>query len=126
MPDKICESCGRRFAWRKKWERDWDRVRYCSSACRARGSGGRADQSMEETILSLLEARRRGASICPSEAARAVDPDGWKALMEEARRAGRRLAARGAVEFTQQGRVVNASVARGPVRIRLTGGPGQG
>ncbi|WP_370289096.1 DUF2256 domain-containing protein [Nocardioides sp.] len=34
-PDKICETCGRPFSWRKKWERDWDQVRYCSQACRA-------------------------------------------------------------------------------------------
>ena len=34
-PDKICETCGRPFSWRKKWAKDWDRVRYCSKACRA-------------------------------------------------------------------------------------------
>jgi len=25
------------FTWRKKWESDWDNVRYCSDACRRRG-----------------------------------------------------------------------------------------
>ncbi len=34
LPSKICAACARPFAWRKKWERDWDRVRYCSDACR--------------------------------------------------------------------------------------------
>ncbi len=34
-PDKICETCGRPFSWRKKWARDWDQVRYCSQACRS-------------------------------------------------------------------------------------------
>lgn len=38
LPTKTCEACGRPFAWRKKWERDWDQVRYCSDACRRRGS----------------------------------------------------------------------------------------
>ncbi len=33
-PDKLCARCGRPFAWRKKWERDWDSVRYCSDRCR--------------------------------------------------------------------------------------------
>ncbi|NBS79469.1 DUF2256 domain-containing protein [bacterium] len=37
LPEKICPRCGRAFAWRKKWERVWDEVRYCSDACR-RGS----------------------------------------------------------------------------------------
>lgn len=34
LPTKICAACGRPFAWRKKWERDWDAVRYCSDRCR--------------------------------------------------------------------------------------------
>ncbi|WP_420465170.1 DUF2256 domain-containing protein [Panacagrimonas sp.] len=31
---KICETCGRPYAWRKKWARCWNEVRYCSDACR--------------------------------------------------------------------------------------------
>jgi hypothetical protein len=43
LPEKICVACGRQFAWRKKWERDWAGVRYCSDACRrGRGSQSRA------------------------------------------------------------------------------------
>ncbi|XZE45262.1 DUF2256 domain-containing protein [Pirellulaceae bacterium SH467] len=34
LPTKICERCRRPFTWRKKWERDWERVKYCSDACR--------------------------------------------------------------------------------------------
>ena len=33
-PEKTCPVCGRPFQWRKKWERDWDRVVYCSDGCR--------------------------------------------------------------------------------------------
>jgi hypothetical protein len=36
-PPKTCVSCHRPFTWRKKWERDWEGVRYCSDACRRRG-----------------------------------------------------------------------------------------
>ena len=36
-PHKICPVCGRPFAWRKKWERDWESVIYCSDNCRAQG-----------------------------------------------------------------------------------------
>lgn len=74
---------------------------------------------MEQAVLALLRARSPGASICPSEAARRVDPDNWRAGMEAARRAGRRLAAAGRIEFTQVGRVVDPADARGPVRFRL-------
>jgi hypothetical protein len=33
LPTKICATCGRPFAWRKKWERDWPNVKYCSRRC---------------------------------------------------------------------------------------------
>ena len=38
LPEKVCESCGRPFAWRKKWGRVWDQVKYCSDACRRKGT----------------------------------------------------------------------------------------
>ncbi|TDH62926.1 DUF2256 domain-containing protein [Dankookia rubra] len=47
LPEKTCAACGRSFAWRKKWARDWESVRYCSEACRdgrydaARRAGGK-------------------------------------------------------------------------------------
>jgi hypothetical protein len=34
LPSKTCRSCGRPFTWRKKWERVWDEVLYCSDRCR--------------------------------------------------------------------------------------------
>ncbi|MBH0111614.1 DUF2256 domain-containing protein [Novosphingobium sp. YJ-S2-02] len=34
LPTKLCAVCGRPFSWRRKWARDWDRVRYCSDRCR--------------------------------------------------------------------------------------------
>ncbi|MDC0044918.1 DUF2256 domain-containing protein [Pelagibacteraceae bacterium] len=33
LPSKICLSCKRQFFWRKKWERDWENVLYCSKRC---------------------------------------------------------------------------------------------
>lgn len=119
--DKTCVACGRRIQWRKKWERDWDSVRYCSTACRKRGTTA-TDRALEQSILDLLAARGAGKTICPSEAARAVavddSDDGWRELMEPARRAARRLVASGDVEITQQGKVVDPSTAKGPIRIR--------
>lgn len=117
---KTCASCGRRIEWRKKWERDWDQVRYCSSACRKHGVNP-TDEALEEQILGLLDARGAGKTICPSEAARAVGAeDTWRDLMEPARRAARRLVAEGRVEITQKGHVVDPSTAKGAIRIRRT------
>lgn len=117
---KTCASCGRTIEWRKKWERDWDSVRYCSTACRKRGVTD-TDRRLEESISALLDARARTSTICPSDAARAVggdDEDDWRPLMEPARRAARRMVARGEVEITQGGRVIDPSTAKGAIRIR--------
>ncbi len=112
-PAKSCAACGRQIEWRRKWDRDWDQVRYCSAACRRHGVDD-TDRRLERTILELLDTRAAAATICPSDAARAVGGDGWRELMEPARR----LVATGAVQITQQGRVVDPSTARGPIRIR--------
>jgi hypothetical protein len=34
LPTKTCPVCGRPFAWRKKWRKDWEKVVYCSERCR--------------------------------------------------------------------------------------------
>lgn len=75
-------------------------------------------------MLRLLSERSGTGSICPSEVARAENPEQWRDLLEPARRAARRLAARGVVEITQGGRAVDPSEARGPIRIRLSRHPG--
>lgn len=118
---KTCASCGRTIEWRKKWERDWDQVRYCSTACRKRGVT-KTDQALQDAIIELLDQRAATSTICPSEAAKQVDPDGWRDLMEPARRAARRLVGEGRVEITQGGHVVDPSTAKGPIRVRKTRG----
>lgn len=42
LPSKDCASCGLPFSWRKKWERDWDAVRYCSDRCKKAGAKARS------------------------------------------------------------------------------------
>ena len=114
---KTCASCGRTMTWRKAWARTWAEVRFCSDACRRRRIRP-VDGHLEAAIVDLLERRAGGATICPSEAARAVGADGWRDLMEPARAAARRLVASGDVVITQGGRVVDPSTAKGPIRIR--------
>lgn len=74
--------------------------------------------SFEDAILALLAERRDGASICPSEVARARGGDDWRTLMQPVREAAGRLAAAGQVEVTQGGQVIDVTTATGPVRIR--------
>ncbi len=73
---------------------------------------------LEAAILHLLAQRASTATICPSDAARAVADDDWRDLMEPARRAARRLVDRGEVVITQGGKVVDPSTATGAIRIR--------
>jgi hypothetical protein len=123
---KTCVACGRSIEWRKKWERNWETVRYCSSACRRRAVRP-VDHPLESAITTLLDERAGGATICPSEAARlvardqGVEGEGWRDLMEPARAAARRLVAAGEVEIVQRGRVVDPSTAKGAIRIRRRG-----
>ena len=117
LPSRPCAACGRTITWRKKWERDWESVRWCSDGCRRAGLSP-TDVALERTVLELLDARAATATICPSEAARTVGGEQWRALMEPARAAARRLVARGEVVITQGGAVVDPSTTKGPVRVR--------
>jgi hypothetical protein len=119
-PSKPCAVCGRTIEWRRKWARDWEQVRYCSDRCRHGRSTLRSQgEPLEQLILELLSTRRRGATLCPSEVARAQGEEGWRERMEPVRQAARRLVARGLLEITQGGKVVEPSTARGPIRLRL-------
>ncbi|WP_253202131.1 DUF2256 and DUF3253 domain-containing protein [Subtercola sp. PAMC28395] len=115
--DRTCASCGRTITWRAAWARDWANVNYCSDACRRHGITD-TDRELERTIENLLEKRAMDASICPSDAARAIGGETWRELMEPARRAARRLVAAGRLEITQGGTVVDPSTAKGPIRLR--------
>ncbi|WP_423919633.1 DUF3253 domain-containing protein [Frigoribacterium sp. 2-23] len=110
--ERVCASCGRRMPANAA-----DDARWCSAACR-RHRIDETDRELERTIDSLLDQRAHDATICPSEAARAVGGDDWRDLMEPARRAARRLVAAGQAEITQKGAVVDPSTAKGPIRIR--------
>ena len=133
--DKLCKACGRAFSWRKKWERDWDVIKYCSDACRGHQTDA-TDAALEAAILQLLSERAavggRDKTICPSEAAilvgtgekaargpsKATRHD-WESLMEPARSAARRLVAAGKIVITQHGHPVDPSTAKGPIRLKL-------
>ncbi len=38
LKTKLCDNCMRPFTWRKKWEKNWDDVKYCSKRCRKKNS----------------------------------------------------------------------------------------
>ena len=36
LPTKVCPTCKLSFTWRKKWEKVWKQVIYCSKKCRSK------------------------------------------------------------------------------------------
>lgn len=77
---------------------------------------------LKSTILALARHRGPESSICPSDAARAVDDKNWRGLMDDARELARELAKSGDVQITQRGDVLDPDgIWRGPIRIRIVG-----
>ena len=112
---KDCAVCGRKIEWRKKWEKNWDEIKYCSDRCRGARTLG---NNHETEILALLAERASDKTICPSEVLNDTDKQD-KAKMERVREAARRLVAQGKIEIVQKGHVVDPSDFRGPIRLRL-------
>ncbi len=77
------------------------------------------DQRIVATIFELLGQRADGATICPSEVARALTggQPGWRAAMPAIRRVAAGLAAAGLLRVTARGQTVDALQARGPIRL---------
>lgn len=104
--------------WRKKWADCWDEVKFCSGSCRKKKVSSE-DGGLERAILKLLAKRAKGATICPSEAARSFfGEEHWREEMERTRCAARRLMEKGEIEILQNGKVVDPSTAKGPIRLR--------
>ncbi len=71
---------------------------------------------LREAILDMALQRGRDKSLCPSEVARALEPEDWQALMPEVRRVA---AGMPEIMATQNGVEVDPVTARGPIRLRL-------
>ncbi|HAT58913.1 MAG TPA: DUF2256 domain-containing protein [Gammaproteobacteria bacterium] len=48
LPQKTCPVCELPFAWRKKWEKNWNEVKYCSERCRRSAKVSQAPASPEQ------------------------------------------------------------------------------
>lgn len=74
---------------------------------------------LRATILELLKTRNPGTSICPSEAARAVFNENWREQMPLIREVASEMVTSGEIEICQKGLVVDPTVAKGPIRLRM-------
>lgn len=78
------------------------------------------DRVIADTISELLSARAASSSICPSEVARALEPEeeAWRALMPDIRRVAANLASEGKLLVTRGNDIVDATLDGGPIRLR--------
>ena len=78
-----------------------------------------SDERIVAAILDLLDRRGAGATICPSDVARALasGESPWRALMPEVRRVAAALADAGSLRVSAHGEDVDALAARGPIRL---------
>ncbi|WP_347569048.1 DUF3253 domain-containing protein [Qipengyuania flavescens] len=80
-----------------------------------RRRSGRGLTDLEATILEMLGQRAEGATICPSEVARRLAPDAWRAEMSAVHCATDTLVIRGEVLLSWQGKPMPRR--KGPYRI---------
>ena len=117
MNSKNCVKCGRIIEYRKKWEKNWSDIKYCSDQCR-KSKLTAEDLSYEAKILQLLSERSSSSTICPSEVLPAEDKKN-KQLMEDVRQAARRLVHKNKIIITQKNQIVDPSDFKGPIRLKL-------
>jgi hypothetical protein len=84
------------------------------------------DADIEAQIFALLARRQPGATICPSEVARALAPAGgaWRDQMHHVRQVALVLAQDGRLRVTRAGEPVDATAPGGPIRLGLPGAQG--
>ena len=79
------------------------------------------DAVVEQQIFSLLARRKEGATICPSEVARALSQEGgpWRDLMPGIRHVAEDLVRADRLVVTRGGVAVRATAPGGPIRLGL-------
>ncbi|WP_336749545.1 DUF2256 domain-containing protein [Pantoea vagans] len=45
LPVRYCKTCNKPMSWRKKWEKCWNEVLYCSERCRRQRSAQHKDDA---------------------------------------------------------------------------------
>jgi hypothetical protein len=75
--------------------------------------------AIAEEILRQAALRGPAKSICPSEVARALAPEGWRPLMGPVRDAATALARTGRIEILRKGKPVDPESFKGVIRLRI-------
>ncbi|VWX61763.1 conserved hypothetical protein [Burkholderiales bacterium 8X] len=80
-----------------------------------------SDERIAQAIDTLLDQREAPKTICPSEVARALEPDDWRPLMPQVREVAVTMALAGELVVLQGGSEVALDAPlHGPIRLRRT------
>lgn len=74
---------------------------------------------VRDAILSLVEARGAGKTICPTEAAKQVSEDKWRRALPDVRAEAVRLAKSGDIAIYRKGKPVDPEDFKGVYRLGL-------
>jgi hypothetical protein len=74
---------------------------------------------IETAILDLIAARGLGKTICPTEAARALDAEGWRRLLPQVRATAVGLARSGKITIFRHGKPADPDTFKGVYRLGL-------
>ena len=114
MDIKHCSSCGRPFEKQKRFEKNWDEIKYCSAKCRKE----RLETKQIELEEFMLKKLTTVSNICPSQVAEEFyGKDKMKQMMEPIRCAYRRLHLAKRLKITQKKKQLTSLNFRGPIRI---------
>ena len=78
-----------------------------------------SEDLIEAAILTLVEQRGPGKSICPSEAARTVFAENWRDRMRHVRNAAIHLARQDKIVILRKGKPVDPEAFKGVYRLSI-------
>ena len=79
-------------------------------------AGPMTPEAIEAAILQRTATTDK--SICPSEVARALEPENWRPLMGAVRQAAARLSTAGSIEILRKGKPIAPEAMHGVIRLR--------
>ena len=74
---------------------------------------------IESAIIELLEAREPGKSICPTDAAKRLEPDNWRRMIPRVRATAVGMMRQGRLVILKKGKPVDPDAFKGVIRLRL-------
>jgi hypothetical protein len=106
-PSKVCPACGRSFEWRKRWERNWEAIVYCSKRCSGTKGKSQDTMALAAAIETHVRASPRGECFAASVFSTPLDANDRAPhrARQDVLAAIRLLAHRGVVEILHGGRV---------------------